>query len=316
MSLFLLLSFIPWIYAIWQATKINADVGQNIGWMTKPNVAAILKFAFDLFEPIYFEQSNTDAPTIFLITLPLLILSLTAFGFYCAIWKSETKIEKRIFFLLLIFTFAPILLAFVASWTTPYSVWGTRHLLIVFASFSILLAIAFSKIKIAPLKIASLLIVLLLFASAFVLQATREKPTYIWCAWENLASDLPQNQSDLQKSNLNEPTKIYVFEDLVAYHFWFALRNSNEKFQVVKLNGIEGLTEDKAYFLPRGFDEVKTANNFQGERFFVAFRAQTWNEFAPPLQNLIALGYKIGEPITFEAQGLKAFLVEVQKKQK
>ncbi len=324
------LSFIPWIFALWQATKINANVGQNIGWMTKPDLPTIFQFIFDLFEPIYFEQSNTDEPAIFLITLPILLVGIIAFGLYFAAWESQNKVEKRNFSLLLIFTFAPILLAFAASWILPYSVWGTRHLIIAFAPFAILLAVVFTKIfaerchsdgnlsrqmvGIPILKSAFLLLIFLLFAAAFLLQATRAKPKYIWCAWENLALSLLQMNSDSQKTNPSEPVKIYVFEDLVAYHFWFALRDSGETFQIIKINGIEGLTEDKAYFLPRDFDEIKLTGDFEGERFFVAFRAQNWNESAPPLQNLISKGYRIGEPQIFEAQGLAAFLAEAERK--
>jgi hypothetical protein len=303
-----LLSFAPWIYTVWQATKINSNVGQNIGWMTKPNLLSIFQFIFDLFEPIYFEQSNLDEPAIFLITLPILAIGTIVLGFYFAGWKSETKIEKRNFLLLLIFSFAPILLAFTASWILPYSIWGTRHLIIAFAPLAILLAIAFSKIKFRKLKLASLSVVFLLFAAAFLLQATRAEPKYIWCAWENLAVYLPQTQT-----NSDEPAKIYVFEDLVAYHFWFALRDSEGKFHIAKINGIEGLTEDKAYFLPRGFDEIKSSEDFEEDRFFIAFRSSDWNESAPPLQNLISKGYRIGEPQIFEAQGLKAYLVEARK---
>ncbi len=308
------ISFAPWIFAIWQASKINSNVGQNIGWMTKPNLFSIFQFVFDLFEPIYFKQSNYDEPTIFLITLPILLVGIIAFGLYFAAWKSESKIEKRNFSLLLILTLAPILVAFTASWILPYSIWGSRHLIIAFAPFAVLLAITFTKINFRLLKFASLSTIFLLFGAAFLLQATRVKPKYIWCAWENLALSLPKTQSDLQKTNLSEPEKIYVFEDLVAYHFWFALRDSNEKFQIIKVNQIEGLTEDKAYFLPRGFDEIKSSENFEGERFFVAFRAKDWNESAPPLQNLISKGYRIGKPQIFEAQGLKAFLIEAERK--
>jgi uncharacterized membrane protein len=296
-------SFTPWIYAVWEASKINSNVGQNIGWMTKPNFTSIFRFIFDLFEPIYFEQSNTDAPAIILITLPILAVWILAFGFYCADWKSLSEIEKRNFYLLTIFFLTPITLAFAASWITPYSVWGTRHLIIAFAPFVILTAFAFSKIKFRQLRTAGLSLIFLLFGVAFLFQTTRTKPKYIWCAWENLAQNLDKNQ----------PAKIYIFEDLVAYHFWFALRNSDKQIQVVKINSLEGLMEDKAYFLPRGFDGVQTANDFEGERFFVAFRDKTFNESAPPLQILKAQGYKIGEPQVIEAQGLKAFLVEVRK---
>ncbi len=309
----LLISFAPWIYIVRQAAKINSNVGQNIGWMTKPTALSIFQFVFDLFEPVYFEQSNRDEPAIFPITLPILAIAAIALGFYFANWTDETKIEKRNVLLLPIFTFTPILAAFTASWILPYSIWGTRHLVIAFAPVAILTAIAFSKIKFRKLKLASLVVVFLLFASAFLLQATRSKPKYIWCAWENLALKLPQTQNDLQKTNPSEPTKIYVFEDLVAYHFWFALRDSSKKFQIIKVNGIGNLVEDKAYFLPRGFDEIKSSTDFDGDKFFVAFRAQEWNESASPLQNLISKGYRIGEPQIFEAQNLKAFLAEAEK---
>ena len=298
-----LLSFTPWTYAVWEASKINSNVGQNIGWMVNPGFSSIFRFVFDLFEPIYFEQSNTDAPLVILITLPILAVGIVAFGFYFADRKSRSETEKRNFQMLLIFFFTPVTLAFVASWISPYSVWGTRHLSIVFAPFVVLMAIAFSKIEFPLLRSAALTIILLLFGAAFLFQATRAEPKYIWCAWENLAQSL----------DVNQPAKIYVFEDLVAYHFWFALRDSDKRIQVVKINSLEGLMEDKAYFLPRGFNEIQTAEDFEGERFFVAFRDKTFNQFAPPLQNLKARGYRIGEPQVIEAQGLKAFLVEVWK---
>jgi hypothetical protein len=304
------ISFAPWIYAVWLAAKINSNVGQNIGWMTKPNLLSVFQLIFDLFEPIYFEQSNRDAPAIYLITVPIIAVGIIAVGFYFAVWKNESAIEKRNFLLPVIFFLAPILIAFIVSWILPYSIWGTRHLLIAFVPFDILLAIAILKIKFRRLRTASLSLIFLLFSAAFLLQATRGEPKYIWCAWENLAFSLRQTQP-----NSDEPTKIYVFEDLVAYHFWFALRDSDRRFQVVKVNEMVGLTEDKAYFLPRGFDEVQTINEneIEGERFFVAFRDKEWNEAKPPLRNLIAKGYKIGEPRIFEAQGLKAFLVRVWK---
>ncbi len=296
-------SFTPWIYAVWEASKINGNVNQNIGWMSKPNLSAIFKLVFDLFEPVYFEQSNADAPAIILITLPIILIALIAFVFYILNRKNESDLEKRNFQMLLIFFFTPILLAFTASWILPYSIWGTRHLIIVFAPAAVLTAIAFSKITIEPLKILAGIMFFGLFGAAFAFQATRPKANYIWCAWENLTSALDKN----------ETAKIYVFEDLVAYHFWFALRDSDKRLQIVKINDIKGLTEDKAYFLPRGFNEIQTANDFEGDRFFIAFRDKNFNEFAPPLQNLKARGYEIGAPQTLEAQGLKAFLVEVRR---
>ena len=308
----LLLSFAPWIYAVWQATRINSNVGQNIGWMRKPNLLSVFQFVFDLFEPIYFEQSNTDSPAIFLITVPIIAVGIIAFGFYFVVWKNESAVEKRNFLLLFIFLLAPILIAFIASWILPYSIWGTRHLIIAFVPVVILLAIAFIKIKTWQLRLACFSMVGLLFGAAFLLQATRREPKYIWCAWENLANYL--YDSTLHGGDAVN-IYIYTYEDLIAYHFWFALRDSDRGFQIIKVNGVAGMPEDKAYFLPRGFEGIQTVkeDEIKGERFFLAFRSKDWNEFAPPLQNLKAQNYKIGEPQIFEAQGLKAFLVEFWK---
>lgn len=306
------LSFAPWLYAVREASKINSDVGQNIGWMSKPGLALILRFIFDLFEPIYFEQSNADSPAIILITLPIIAAGVIAAGFWLAGWKNESDAEKRNIYRLAIFFFTPVALAWLASWLTPYSVWGTRHLIIAFAPFVIAFAYIFSKIKIKQLRTAVLSLIFLLFGAAFVLQMTRDRPQYIWCAWEHLASDLDDSTRHGEDA---AKVRLYVYEDLVAYHFWFALRDSERKFQIIKVGGVAGMPEDKAYFLPRGFEGVQVVkeNEVQGDRFFIAFRDKTFNEFAPPLQNLKARGYKIGEPRTVEAQGLKAFLIEIEK---
>ncbi len=302
------LSFTPWIFAVWRASQINADVGQNLGWASKPDFLTLLQFLFNLFEPFYYQSSSIDASSIYLVTVPLILIIITAFGFYFTNWKFFGEKEKNTFYFLSAFILIPILLAFTTSWILPFSIWGTRHLIIIFAPLAIFTAKTFNKLNNQQLKSALLAGIFLLFGIAFLLQTRRETPQFIWCAWENLAQELPQNEQAT-------PTKIYVFEDLVAYHLWFALHNSDKNYQIIKVNNIEGLREDKAYFLPRGFDEVQTieGDDFGDENFWIAFRDKDWNELKPPLQNLISKDYKIGEPQVFEAQGLKAFLVKAKK---
>jgi uncharacterized membrane protein len=297
------ISFAPWLVVVSQAAKINANVTQNLGWASKPNVSTFFQFLFDLFEPFYYQQSNVDASSIYLITVPLLLIFITALVFYFVNWKAETDKEKNAFYFLLIFIATPILLGFIASWLLPYSIWGTRHLIIIFAPLAILAAKTLTKIQVSKLQAILLALIFLLFGIAFWLHVQRGTTVFIWCAWANLVADLPKT----------EAAKIYVFEDDVAYQTWFALRESNTNFQIVKVNDIAGLAEDKAYFLPRGFDEVKKATDFEGEQFYIAFRDKKFDYQKPPLRTLIEKGYKIGEPKIFEAQGLKAFLVLVEK---
>jgi uncharacterized membrane protein len=298
-----LAAFAPWIFAVWQASRASSGLAQNIGWMKKPNLFAVFQFIFDSIEPFYFQQSNIDATSLFYISVPILLIIVAAAIFYLADWRKLGETEKRDFLLLLIFIKLPVLLAFAASWLLPYSIWGTRHLIIVFAPLSILLAIFINKISLQWLKTSFVSLIFLLFATAFVVQFKTQQTKFIWCGWESLAQNI----------DAREPQKIYTFEDLSAYLVWFALRES-DRVEVVKVN-IEGLKEDKAYFLPRGFDKVRTTDEsgIEGERFWIAFRNKEFNLNEPPLRNLILKGYKIGEPKIFEAQGLKAFLILVEK---
>ena len=111
------------------------------------------------------------------------------------------------------------------------------------------------------------------------------------------------------------PARVYVFEDLTAYHFWFALRKDEGKFEVGKLQGLEQIKEDTAFFLPRGFDGVRKVNinDLEDDKFWIAFRAEKWDLLRSPLYDLISRGYKLGEPRVFEAGKDKAFLVAVEK---
>lgn len=302
-----LVAFVPWIFAIWRAASENSDLAQNIGWIAKPDLKTIFQFVFDLIEPFYFQASNADASSNFYVAIPLLLIIITATIFYFVGWRTKDELEKRNFILLLILIKLPILLVLAASWILPYSIWGTRHLIIVFAPMAIYTAIVLSGITIRPLKIVLILLIFVLSGVAFAVQLRTPQPKFIWCGWENLAQNIEKDK----------PQKVYVFEDLVAYHFWFALRESDQ-VQIVKIKDVTGIREDTGYFLPRGFDKVQIANEdgIAGERFWIAFRSTEFDRSKPPLKNLIDKGYKIGEPKIFEAQGLEAFLVECQKRER
>src|SRR5690606_13381133 len=107
---------------------------------------------------------------------------------------AENETEKQTLILLTIFTTLPILLASVASWILPYSVWGTRHLIFVFPPFAILAAIALTKIKPAPVAGIFLGLIFVLFGAAFLIQMRRGAPVLFECAWENLAGKLDKTQ--------------------------------------------------------------------------------------------------------------------------
>ncbi len=149
-----ILSFVPWIYQLWQALQTNADYKQNLGWAERPNITTIYHFVNDLFEPFYFQQTNADRPETIFITAPIILICVISTLFFFLNWKTET--EKNRIILLLIFIKTPIIIAFIASWVFPVSVWGTRHLIIVFPLVMIYFAITLTKYLESPEKIISI----------------------------------------------------------------------------------------------------------------------------------------------------------------
>ncbi len=118
------------------------------------------------------------------------------------------------------------------------------------------------------------------------------------------------------ESSTQGEVRIYAFEDLVAYHLWFDLDATGEtRFRVAVVKDIPGLVEDRAYFLPRGFDEIEVTNadNLRGDYFWLAFRDGAWDASRPPLKTVIDEGYTIGVPFEIETTGGRAFIVPVRR---
>jgi len=108
-------------------------------------------------------------------------------------------------------------------------------------------------------------------------------------------------------------TPIYTTEDLIAYHAWFEMGRSR-KGKVFRIEGVDGLAENRAYFLPRGFNDVEhaTVAEIESKRLWLLFRAREIRETEPPLRNLALLGYTIASRKTVNANGevLALFLLE------
>lgn len=297
-----LVSFIPWVAAIVHAAQTGSGLGQNIGWMMRPGILAIIQFKLNLIEPFYYAASSVESLSVYRVSVPLLLIFTVAIFLYLLKWNLRSKDENMTACLLFIFVIVPVVMAFAASWLLPYSIWGTRHLIVVFAPVAVFLAGAILKISSAAVRTAAVTLIILFSGYAFALQAMRDTPHYSWCAWEPLAAQA----KELQNAN------IYVFEDLVAYHIWFAGRTSGRCF---KVRDITGITEDNAYFLPRGFDDVRAVDitDINESSLWIAYRAQTAAPNEPPLRNFIVNGYHISDQRTMSADGENAIFVLIER---
>ena len=147
-----------------------------------------------------------------------------------------------------------------------------------------------------------------------------ESPKQIWCAWESLADDwTAASREDPQ------PERLYVFEDLAAYHYWFAVRR-NAGQNVTLIKGIDGIPNDPAYFLPRGFDGVSVTglDIVRENEIWLSFRQATpghsgqvsndgGRRFEVPVTNFQNLGYRV-DAVYSRAYGPQtAYLVRMQR---
>lgn len=294
--------FAPWLLYIWTTPPAGDGVAQNIGWISRPDFAAIARFPLVLVEPFYYPFQNVDPYSIYLVAIPLLAAVIVLVALQVRRLGSGGTESRNAFLVPATLAVIPVVAAFVASWILPYSVWGTRHLIIVFVPFAIGVGAAFGALAGRTLRIVAATIFFALFGIGFMADIRRDKPVIIECGWQDLAGRLPATRS----------AEIYVFEDVAAYDLWYAIRQRRLDYKVVKLNHPQ-IPEDKAYFLPRGFEGVRRADSFAGDGFFVMFRDRWLDPTRPPLRELTELGYKTGPPEVFDNPNGRVFLVELSR---
>ncbi|HVF48816.1 MAG TPA: glycosyltransferase family 39 protein, partial [Pyrinomonadaceae bacterium] len=211
---FVAVCFSPWAYAVAQAQAAGHGLAQNIGWAVRPDASHVAQFYFTLNEILYYVQSSNER----LYLRWSVVLGALVFGcpLVWYVWRTLRRTQDaanaRALPWLVIFSVLPVALAFLLSWILPYSVWGTRHLIIIAAPYLILCATALARLR--PFWLRTTLLILLgcwTLLSATVLLVSRER-NYVWCAWETLARRAVESEPAR-----DPPLKIYAFEDLVAY---------------------------------------------------------------------------------------------------
>lgn len=279
--------FMPWLIFVFNASRAGSEIRQNIDWIARPGFAEIATYLFDLVEPFYSQVSSAEPQSIYLISLPIMAIFVAAIIAFVLQFRNLVPDEKRSLYQLIIFSLLPIAAAFAASWIFPYSIWGTRHLIIVAGPAALLTSFIIIKLENSGVRVASIALIVVFAGLAFARQASRPAPVYVWCAWESIANEVAAKTD-------GQPVRIYAFENLVAYHLWFAMRRS-DRVEVAAVKGVEGMHEDESYFLPRGFGGVKRAkiSDIQEDRAWLVFRTEQPGQDNILRQHLIDEGYKL-----------------------
>jgi uncharacterized membrane protein len=266
-SALIFLAFLPWLFAVISASRQGSDVTQNIGWMSRPGIFELSKFLLNLAEPFYQQTTSVEPAANYLIAVPTLLIFVGVIAAYLFLpgrnsqgplnEPAEAPDERiPVFSTFAIFVLVPVILAFLVSWVSPLSIWGTRHLIIVFAPLAILIAYCVSTLKWRMAAYSTAGVAVLLSGLAFIFVAMQNPPTQSWCVVDVEAERLATGA---------DPAQIYTTDELTAYHAWFATRRK-ENVSVNVIKGMPGIREDNAYFLPRGFSGITVIRNLSPKK--------------------------------------------------
>ncbi|MEQ1764972.1 MAG: glycosyltransferase family 39 protein [Pyrinomonadaceae bacterium] len=278
-------SFVPWLMTILNRDQIGSDLAQNISWQPRPGVKEVTTFLMTLVEPFYTPASSLDPSSVRFIAVPLLFLFSIAIGMFVSSKKSED--DKTFIRFAAVFIAFPLLAAFALSWVLPNSVWGTRHLIVATPIFLILAAASVVSLADRRLRIGALCVVAAHSLSAFVLEVRRPVTEQVWCAWEGVGNEI--RTAEIGKA---QPPPIYALENLAAFHLWFAGRKQDRE-EVAIVKGIPVRTDDRSYFLPRGFDNVRSVNidEIRDPELWTAFRVFRIGEEFSLIEAFTSRGY-------------------------
>lgn len=316
----LVLVYLPWVYEVAKVTGAREPgngLGQNIGWVTRPHVLDVVQYFTLLNKPFSFRQSS--AAVLFDPWSTCLAVVLVGFPLVAFSWRAfrpgtkEDSARLAAVPALFLFAFAPVVVVFLLSWILPYSIWGTRHLIIAAGPYSILAALALQRLQPYWTRITISLVLGCWFLLAGTLFILSHPANFIWCAWNPLAREMMSVEA-----GSNGAVEIYAYEDLIAYHLWFALdTTADARFKVTVAKNVPGIIDDPAYFLPRSFNGIAVQHSpaLSGDHIWIAFRAKQWDEKSAPLNYLKGAGYQVGRVLAIQAQGQEAFLVELWRNQ-
>lgn len=305
----LALAFSPWVYALAVSRQRGPGLAQNLGWFARPGWRDVQLYFVVMSKPFLFSQFRGQRFYDPLAKWLVLLLFGVPLILFCYRMIRERRLRHEEAWLMM-FAFGPVIGAFVLSWILPYPVWGSRHLIICAVPYFILVAIAILRVWPPWLKFGLFLVLVGWLSLAAALSLRTRPPEFTWCSW-------PQLVQQLSPEDKSRATVFYAFEDLVAYHLWFALSTEGEgKFKVVRIRGIEGLDEDPAFFLPRRFHDIEVRDQLQisGEHVWLAFRDENWDEKRPPVSLLQQAGYRVQKVYLMTSQGEQSFLVELARR--
>lgn len=182
-------AFLPWAAAVVHAAAASHTVAPTIAWIARPGLTELLA------APGFLLALGAPRP---LAGVGLLALALAVLGVRAPAADPRARATRR---LLALFATIPALLAFVASWLLPRSIWSPRYLIESAAPAIVLIGLGLTTLGPRAARAATLALALLALG------------TLGWGAdaktgWRTLTARLDDGQG--------APLEVYTFESYTA----------------------------------------------------------------------------------------------------
>jgi 4-amino-4-deoxy-L-arabinose transferase-like glycosyltransferase len=270
----LALCFTPWAYLVFKFMDEKHGVGSNPGWLSRPTLADLTWHFAELHGS--FDIGRTTSLGLILFGFPLLLLA----------WRVLAGKEQSLvmpFWLLVSFSFVPVVFAFLCSYLLPLPIWAERFLIISAIPYLILVAVAVHQPRPGWVKTLLLLFIIGWAGLSCVHRLGRVNHRLNWF-------ELVRHLTQAENAEAGNVT-VYVFEAHVDLPIKSALKFSGDRrFDAVRIDDMTAL---------------------RGAHFWVAYRDNTWEEALLPQTFLRDLGCQVGQGVSVSTHvGKKMYVGE------
>jgi uncharacterized membrane protein len=231
---FLIACFMPWIYLVAHASVKKGGLVANLGWNSRPTPGDLAGFYQILNGPLGYHWKLFGTPLVMLL-----------FGFPILMWgwrvlkpvRANDRAQTVTFTWLVLLSFLPVFVAYIASHLMTQSVWGLRFLIISAPAYLLLVSIAALKLRPAWLQAATAsLIIGWATACGFAQLNNRDK-----VSWEPLVMQMIQAEPAHPGV-----TKVYTEKGNAGTTVQYYLNQANEaRFEVVYIDYYTEPQEDR-----------------------------------------------------------------------
>lgn len=290
MSAGLLLCFLPWFVLVYRSAIQIGGLDYNLDWIPRPDWRSVLNLLADFSGDLGFKASKV-------IGILLLGMPIALYGWQiCSDYENTALSESRtVYWWLLLVTFAPMIVIFIASQFFRQALWIDRYFIFLVVPYLMLVALSVFNLKSNWMRYGFLSLILIWGIATMSFELITNDVAWVnpqtgsRIPWLSLAEEISNEESTLEDEKVNLFT-LYTHSENNRVGDWaigtsldFHLAEiGDERFNIVYAGTHKALIE-------KAIDE---------EHFWVGYfdlGAERHSEIL--VQNLSAAGFTIGQPL-------------------